>query len=295
MKVIKPVAIAGALLVATDATETHGAWNSGTTYALLDRVHLSSTGRVYECIQAPNTNKQPDTNAAWWTDVAPMNKWAMFDDTVSTPTTKATDLTVTVAPGPVTALTMLGLVGGSVEVTVRDGLAGPVVYNRTVPLDGSIITDWYAYFFEPIKQLEEMVLTDLPSYTFGHITTVLVGTNVQCGHLSVGTAYTLGDVEQGASAGIIDFSRKDTSITGVTTLVRRGYAKRVSLRLVLATADMAVVHRRLADLRATPCTWVGSELAVYAPLLVWGFYRDFSIDIAGPTASYCTLEIEGMT
>lgn len=296
MKVIKPTTITSSNLVSSDATEAYSAWSSGTTYSLTNRVYLASTGRIYECIQAPNLNKSPDTNSAWWSDVGPMNKWAMFDETISTATTKATSLTVTMNPGAVNSLTMLGLTGGSVAVTMTDGSGGTVVYSKTVPLDGTVITDWYEYFFESVKQLEEIVLTDLPAYSFGYITVVLTGTDVQCGHMSVGTAYDLGTTEQGATAGIIDFSRKDTSATGVTTFVKRGYAKRVSLRMVMNTADIAIAHKRLADLRATPCTWIGAnDTATYSPLLVWGFYRDFSIDISGPMASYCTLEIEGMT
>jgi hypothetical protein len=38
--------------------------------------------------------------------------------------------------------------------------------------------------------------------------------------------------------------------------------------------------------------WVGSE--EYASMIVYGFYKDFSIEISYPTVSICSLEIEGL-
>ena len=48
-----------------------------------------------------------------------------------------------------------------------------------------------------------------------------------------------------------------------------------------------------AALRATPVLWIGSES--FESLTVYGFYKEFSIDIAYPTVSYCSLTIEGLT
>lgn len=111
----------------------------------------------------------------------------------------------------------------------------------------------------------------------------------------MGTFYTLGDTQYGASVGIIDYSRKETDAFGVTTFVRRAYSKRMSAKLMLDNVQMNKVQRVLADLRATPCAWIGADDVTYAPLVVYGFYKDFSIEVAYPTASYCSLEVEGLT
>ena len=64
----------------------------------------------------------------------------------------------------------------------------------------------------------------------------------------------------------------------------------------LAAGQMNKVQRVLADVRATPCVWIGADDAqLYAPLIVYGWYRDFSIDVAYPTTSYVSLEVEGLT
>lgn len=295
MKVIKPITIADAALISTTAVETYAAYNAATTYALGDRVILDSTHRIYECIQAPSTGKQPDTNPLWWSDIGPANKWALFDGTISTQTSAPSPLTVVLDTGYINSLALFGLEGQTLTVNVTDGANGPNVYSKTINLDGTLINDWYQHYFEPFVQLGEVVLTDIPTYKNARVTVSITGSGtVKCGLLAAGTFYGLGDAEYGASAGIIDFSRKDTSAAGVTTLTKRNFSKRMSARLLLPNKHLNKVQRLLADLRATPCAWIGVDDATYSPLVVFGFYRDFSLEVAYPTESYCTLEVEGL-
>ena len=296
MKVVKPTTLTAAMLVSTDAAETYSAWNAATAYVLDDIVLRTTTERLYQRLVAGTTATAPESDTTNWLDIAPSNKWAMFDGEISTVTTKSTSLTVVLKPGYVNSLALFGLVGSNLSVTVRDALAGNIVYTLSQDLDGTIIADWYQYFFEPVVQLAEVVLTDLPPYGDAHITVVLTGTGtVECGICLAGTFYTLGDTQYGASVGIIDYSRKETDAFGVTTFVRRAYSKRMTAKLMLDNVQMNKVQRVLADLRATPCAWIGADDATYAPLQVYGFYKDFSIEVAYPTASYCSLEVEGLT
>lgn len=295
MKVVKPITITAGVLLSSTATEVFAAYNAATAYALGDRVTLAGTGKLYECIQAPNIGNAPDTSALWWMLAGPTNRGAMFDDEISTQTAQASPLTAVLKPGYVNSLAMFGLEGAQLDVTVHDGLAGPVVYSRTVSLDGTVIADWYQYFFEASVQLGEVVLTDLPPYGDAHITVAITGPGtVKCGQLTLGTFYFLGDTQYGTSAGITDYSRKDTSALGATTFVRRRFSKRMSASLMLDNAQLNKVQRVLADLRATPCAWIGTDAPSYEPLTLFGFYRDFSLDVAYPTTSLCTLEIEGL-
>ena len=297
MKVIKPVTVTDAMILSSNATEAYAAWSAGTTYAKDAKVDHGT--HYFNSLVNSNTGNDPDTSPTFWENIGPDNKHAMFDSQVSTETTKATSpLTVTIACGIVNSVALIGLTGSSVTITVRDNGASPPVYTRTVGLDGTIILDWYMYFFEPFVQLGEVVLTDLPPYALGRITMTLSGGGaVSIGELIVGTVYVLGAVgtEQGATVGIIDYSRKDTDPdTGVTTFTRRAYSKRMSGQFLVANNQINGVQRILADIRAVPSVFIGSELTDYAPLVVYGFYRDFSIDIAYPTQSWCRVEVEGL-
>lgn len=103
----------------------------------------------------------------------------------------------------------------------------------------------------------------------------------------------LGTVETTPTIGIIDYSRRVTDDYGVTTVVKRGFARRMSVRLAVPFEDVDAIQRRLADLRATSATWIADDR--YGSLTVRGFYKEFEVDHAIPPLSYCTLTVEGLT
>ena len=296
MKVIAPTPITDALLVSSTAPETdHAAWAGGATYALGARVIRAGTHRIYESLQAGNIGHTPESSPTWWLDVAPTNRWAMFDTVVGTATELASPLTVVIAPGAVNAIALLELVGASVTISMTSAAGGGTVYSRTVSLDASEVGDYYEYFFAPFVQRTSVVLTDLPPYADGIVTVSLTGSTVSLGVLSVGLFTDLGGTQYGATAGITDYSLKTTDAFGNTPLTQRSYAKRTTCKLWLDKGDVNRVHRKLADLRATPCVWVGVEDDALDPLTVFGFYKDFQLEVAYPRAALCSLEIEGMT
>lgn len=294
MKVIKPTTFIEAThLVSTNAVEAYAAYSAGTTYAKGARVDYGT--HIYESLVNSNIGNTPTTSPTYWVLIGPDNVHAMFDDQISTATVSSTPLIVVMTPGLMNSIALLGLIGNQAVVTITDGAGGPTIYSRTVNLDGSYVYDWYMYFFEPFTQIGEVVLTDIPPYSNSRMTFTLSGTgSVAIGQLSFGTFYELGDAEYGATAGIIDYSRKDTDEFGATTFVQRAFSKRMTARLMLDAMQMNKVQRVLSDIRATPAVWIGAEGEAYSPLVIYGFYRDFTIDVAYPTKSYCSLEIEGL-
>ncbi|OZI31730.1 hypothetical protein CAL29_28055 [Bordetella genomosp. 10] len=296
MKVIKPVTIGQAQLLSSNVPENDApAYDPNVNYALGSVVLYQ--GNVYQSVQAPNMGNPPNTSPLYWSLTGPSNRWAMFDDQVSTRTVVDSPLTVIVKPGLVNSLALLELDARRLEVTGRDGAGGPVIYEFERSLEGSLVTNWYEYFFEPFSQVSEVVLTDLPAYgsLVLQVSIIAAGASVACGSMILGSAYFLGEAEYGGSAGIQDFSRKDTSETGVTTFRERRYSRRSSQRLWVETGRFTAVYRLLSSLRATPCVYIGAESDDYGPLTIFGFYRDFSIDIAYPLMNFCNLEIEGLT
>ncbi len=107
-----------------------------------------------------------------------------------------------------------------------------------------------------------------------------------------GERIALGTVETGASVGIIDFSRRVTDDFGVTTVVQRGFSRRLSVRLGVPFESASALQQRLADLRSTAARWVADDR--FAWLSPNGFYKDFDIDLAVPPLSFCTLTVEGL-
>jgi hypothetical protein len=293
MKVIKPVALTSAMLISSTVAETeYAAYAAATNYAVGTRtIYLSA---VYESVQTPNTGHAPDVSPLYWAKVGPSNRWAMFDAEVNTQTVATTSMTVVLKPGLCNSLVLFNLVGAALVITVRDGLAGPVLYTKAVNLDGSVVVDWYQYFFEPIAQLTSVVLTDLPAYGNAHITITITGSTVMCGHVALGSVYGLGDTEYGVNFGITDYSRKETTATGTTTLVKRKFARKLSASLTVKKDQVTKVNQTLENLRATPCAWIATDAPGYEPLTIFGFYSNFSITVQYATRSLCSLEIQGL-
>jgi hypothetical protein len=107
-----------------------------------------------------------------------------------------------------------------------------------------------------------------------------------------GETIELGNVETTPTIGITDFSRRVTDDFGVTTVVERGFSRRMSVKLGVPIGDVDALQRRLATLRATPALWVADDR--FASLSMRGFYKDFDLDLATPAVSYCTLTVEGL-
>lgn len=297
-RVTTPMTITDAMLLSSSVAEDDApVWSAGTTYTDGDRVIYNH--RVYVSTADSNTGNTPDAvsgDIPWWIDEGPTNRWACLDLETSTKTTSSGSLTMQFRPGRFGTLALIDMQATSVEVHIESPVDG-VLYDETILIrDTSAIPNWYGYFYDPIRKPKELVIDDLIPIGDAVVTLTIHNTagNVSVGTVVFGFTYELGLPEHGASAGIVDYSKKETDDFGVTTFVRRNYSKRAELRLELESAQVDYVHTVLAELRATPCLYRGTS-GIYTVLTVFGFYRDFSIDIAYPTISYCSLTLEGLT
>ena len=295
MKVIQPVIFQTSQLLSTTAVETYSNYAAGTTYSIGQKVVYGT--RIYESLVNSNLGNQPDTNPTKWLDIAPANRYACFDNTISTQTS-GTSLVIEVKPGQIcNSLALLNVSNAtSLDIEVKDNIGGNVVYTKSIDLDASIILDWYTYFFEPFDLRDTVVLTDIPPYTNSVIKITINGTgSVSLGNFIYGTATEIGSTQYGVTFGIRDYSVKDTDDFGNTIFVKRAFSRRMEPQLMLDNTKLRYVSKLLSDLRSTPTVWVGSEDAQYEPLVIFGFYKDYTIDIQYPSASLIRLEIEGLT
>lgn len=302
LKVLAPTPIADAQFVSSVVAEADNpAWSSGTTYAAGAKVMYQH--RNYESLQASNTNHLPDEVAStWWLTLGPTNRWGMFDTIINTPTSLATSvgtpaLTATVAPGVCNGVAVLDIVNAqSVTVSMTNGAT--TVYSETQSLDNTYISDWYEFWFSPYDVKSDVLFGPLPPYPSAHITVTatpnVVGDTVAIGAALYGNTVEIGMPLAGARAGIVDYSRITTDDFGVSTLVQRSYAKKTNFDLIIENTQLRRVYSTLAALRATPAVWVGSDNYQLSPLVVFGYYKDFSINVAYATHSTATLEITGM-
>jgi hypothetical protein len=270
-------------------------YNPATSYALLARVYLPADGRTYECVQAPALNKPPASSPLFWVRAEPSNRWAMWDAEISTATSVGGGITAKlVVPGRFNAASFHGLLGDSITVTQRD-IAGATLRTETRALKSNP-GGWYSYYYEPRTQVRETVFLGLVPSVGSSVEVSISGSEAACAAAVVGNTLDIGEAQYGFSTTIVDYSRKDTSATGVQTLQKGRYSKRMSGQLMQSRGQYNAISAALEDVRSTPCVWVGVPgSGDYEPMNILGFYRDFSIDVTYPNHHICTLEIEGLT
>jgi hypothetical protein len=174
-------------------------------------------------------------------------------------------------------------------------VTSPNVYFQEYSLNSSLVDNWYEYFYKDYTLLSEAIFENIPVYTRTRITVSVVGDVVRCGIAFAGVSSKIGTTQYGASAGIIDYSKKETDEFGTTTFIKRAFSKRMNVNLILLSSDLYRVQKVLSDIRATPCIWIGSDTDIYKSLTMYGYYKDFSLEIPYPEYSYCSLQIEGLT
>jgi len=298
MKVIKPTSFTSGMLVSTTATDPNPAYAAGTTYAV-DAI-VSYSNRLYQSVVSSNTGNQPDISPAFWIDIGPTNPYGMFDRTVTYGTSSTETLTVVLTPGRFDSLALINLDCDLCSVTIRDGAGGPIIYENLIGLSGAFITDWSEYFFiDPLFKRTQVILSNLPQFANAHLTITLTGgtgLTISLGELIFGAMFEIGGTQYGASAGILDYSRKVTDDFGNVTFVERPFSKRINASVFVLNSRLNRVQQLMYSLRATPVVWIASEsVNLEEALVVYGFYRDFSTDIAYPAHSIMSLEIEGLT
>ena len=294
MLLIRPVKITPMMVTASNAGAADAEWMSSATYNLGDRVFLTATGKTYECVQAPAIGKNPASEPLYWMLTKPSNRWSMYDSETSTVTVASGNLATTLTiPGRVNAVAFFGVVGSKIVVT-QLGADGALLAQFSKVLQTQP-ADWYEYFFAVTEQIPDVVFTGLVPSSGSRLEVVVTGP-AACAAVVVGNTFDLGDAEWGATTSIIDYSRKTTTAEGVQSFEPGRFSRRMSVRLEQPRERYPAVQRALEAVRATPCVWLGvpgSE--TYSPMTIYGYYKDFSLEVAYPTKHLCSLEIESLT
>jgi hypothetical protein len=270
LQLLQPVLVTPARLAFTSVPEAdYPGWAAGTTYPLGARVIQAH--RIYESAAAGNVGHDPVAQTGQWIDIAPTNRWAMFDQALGTATEATGSISVTINPGsPVNAVALLDVVGTSVRVQASG-------YDRTVLL---------------ASQPGTVTFLDMPA-TSGPVAVTISGSGpVSVGTLLLGPLAGLGTTEAAPSAAIIDYSRKDTDEFGDVTVVERAWAKRMSVNALLRSDGLDDVASRITAVRARPSLWIGSDGV--ETLTIYGFFKTFSIEV-GEAVSRLSLEVEGLS
>lgn len=303
ISIVEPVTITDSMLISTNVPEAdYLAWSSATTYAINARVIVVATHKIYESLQASNTNHDPLSSPTWWIEVSPTNRWKCFDVFNSSqtkyPANTPPNITYAIKPGQaIGALALLNMEGANlVSITVNDPVYGNV-YSKTIdvrPLP--YFSTWWHWFFGSRKlKGQDVVVNDIPTFPNATVTVSIDGnTTLALGLIVIGqqNLFSLG-MKYGSKVGIQDYSRKETNDFGDTVFTKRAFAKRSSFEIFLESGEVDQLQNYLASIRAKPVLWIGTK--DYESTTIFGFYKNFEILLSYPDHSECSLDIEGLT
>jgi hypothetical protein len=279
-------------MVEEDAT---AAWVSGTTYAVNAEVHRVATHRVYRRLIAGAGTTAPESDPTNWRDMRSTTRWAPLVMTEDTELLVAGNLYFSMLAGGYQGLYFGGVTASSVRIVVVES-SGVVRSDETQTLPFE-----YAGW---ISNKEPSLYIDMSGrvYAGDRIDISLIGSSSPGSSLAIaglrylmaGFAYDLGETLQGARLGITDFSRRETDEFGTTTFVRRKFAKRLNVDVMLPTADLQRVFDLLTEMRGNVVLWVPGTSSELAPLSFFGWCKDFGLTVAYTRHATCALEIEGV-
>ena len=298
MKVIKPHLITDSMLVSSSIEENdYPAWVSGKAYALGDKVIRTNVHKVFQRYAAGSSTVVPELDPTVWQDLGPTGRWAPFDNVVGTLATGPSPLNYTLRVGFTDSLALFELHGRYVDLVMKDATGGTVVYQKRIDLEVGDIASIYDWFFSELDIRTDIVVTDIPSQYASAELSITVSTtsgSASVGVIKPGLITDLGATQNGASVGIDDYSRKERDAFGNVVIVERAYSKRGSFTMMITPGSFNRIYRTLAALRATPCVYIGTEVDGFEPLLIYGFFSSFNMEIPYRTYQLCSLDIEGL-
>lgn len=301
MQVIAPlVAIDTPQLIANSVPETVPLWDIGTAYNIGDQVRMDTTHKVYACLIA-NTGENPATGVASppkWKATGPTNPWAMFDQIANTQTIANQIISVTIAPAQnISGLNLSGLKGKQVDISITSGAGGPVVFAKTIKLDGSKVKDAWSYWFAPFVQKTDVVVTKIPPYKNAQITvTVTGGGTVAIGAIDVGFVRTYGQMRFGQQASLVSYSYVDTdTATGITTFIKKPGAVKNQYSVRVPKSDAEMVWNQLKLLDAQLGVFIGTDDDELPMFAVRGFCKSANLVVPYPTEVLYDFELQSVT
>jgi hypothetical protein len=282
------------------AEDPRPTWDATVTYAAGDQIYLLGTHRVYESAADGNTGKDPSLptsqyNAAgvatWWIDIGPTNRYAMFDSLVSSQTSAASPLSITLTPGAFNGFALFGVDADSYSVTVKDSPGGNVIYSElTTPLEASQPADYYEYFFDRFKPLRQLIRAGIEPYGDAEITLTLnrATGSVGLGMFAIGDLRPVGIPQRDATVEPQDFSYFKQDAFGNATVKKRANATGMSISTVMDKADANSVLDTIKEVLGTPVVVVGSQASQFEWLTVFGLISGSMSPVPYP---YATLKI----
>lgn len=252
---------------------------------------------THTAVISTNLNNVPESSPLHWVEVQATNRWAPFDTRITSVATDASPVTYVFTPGKVIdAIGLAGLTGAN-ELTITVTAPGGFSWTETYDLDATEVLDWYDWITAEPQLRRSFSVFYLPARLDATITVTLTGAGeIGLGMLLLGQAKYIGKMAYQPRVGITDYSVKTKDAWGNDIIQERGFSRTLEGRLTIQNGAVEGVRRTFEAVRARPIMVVGvvDHDDLTEPLTVVGFYRSFQVEVAYPTQSLVSLNMEGL-
>lgn len=260
----------------------YGMYAADATYVQGDIVTVLATDShlLYESQVGSNTGNAV-TDTTKWLEVGYTNRWLMFDKTVQTQTVAPRQITQVITPGVLVNTVMLLNVTGA-SATVAQTISG---YSKTKRLLTHPVSNWYDFFYEPLRQLKDVVFDDVPPYKAG-VLTITVDNNDEdagLGCLFIAKSRFIGTTQWDFTGGILSYSTSKETM-GVIRMNKRANAKRLNFAVQIPQGYEDEAYRLLTDYTDVEIGIIGTS--AYGMGLAYGFLGQWEVPVSnsGKTA-----------
>jgi len=283
----------GTLLSSNVAEDEYPPYAVGTTFGLDAYCIDLPNHLVYRSLVTGNLGNAL-TDDTKWQKIGYTNRWRMIDQYNSTVTSNANSIVHVFTPNQIAqGVYLAGVEGDEVTTVVQDRTSG-VVYSETQSqIVSNSSSSFYRWIFSRIRRKTFFISVMLPPY-FDAIVTIIIkkpGGTAKCSMCVLGPLMDIGLSLYGLAAEIKDYSTTKFDFDGTSTSVERGYAKRLSVDVIVYNENLDYVYELLAGYRQKNVVYVGSVL--YGMAIAFGKLSSFKLVIPELEVSKMAAQIEG--
>lgn len=304
VKAFIPIDITDARFVSSTIAEPDAdepAWNSGATYNEFDTVSVISADShlVYESLQNSNTNKNTLTETDWWILKSFTNRHRMFDWRRGSKSQGASPMTVVVRPGRrINAITLEGIRAATADITVQDGIGGPVVMTISKDLLNRHAVTPYQWTFAPWIYDKVLSTFDVPPVADPVVTVTLTDPSGTCelARFATGLAVDLGEMEWDSAFEDEDLSPVTRNEFGEATFSPLPSIPTLESEMEVLANQVNIVRQFKADAKGKTVIFSGMEaLDAYREMhTIVGFFRRFRVTVKNHKYTKFDIRIEGL-
>lgn len=304
MKAFIPFGITDSMVVSSTITEpdtSEPAYDVATSYAEFDQVSVvtANSHLVYESLVGGNIGN-PVTDATKWILKGNTNKWRMFDYNQGNPSVGQSPFTVVLRPGRrVDSLMLDGLKASLLDITVRNGIDGDIVYTLDGYLLSRDVNTFYGYFFAPFIYTKSVATFQVPPVADPVIYLTLSDQSglVELGRFAVGQSIHIGHIRWSPIVDSDNYSEIEWDAFGKSTLTPVPSIPTNELKVETEKVRLTAVRQFRDQANAKAVVWSGMDDVVHPyqeSLILFGVYRNFQIDISNQAFAVINLSLKGI-